>query len=113
MRLLQHKAEVHAQDAASLTPLHLACSRLHQNGIGLLLRWSADETNVDDFGLTGCRLVGDAIRNENERQARARDLQRMRKLLTRTPADRAWHRRGLLLLCRAFLDKARPLAMEA
>lgn len=52
-------------------------------------------------------LIRDFIRDEDEQRARARDLQRMHKLLECAPVDRAWHRRGLLVLCHGFPDQAR------
>ncbi len=33
--------------------------------------------------------------------------QRVRNLLARAPADRAWRRRGLMVLCRAHPDRLR------
>lgn len=44
---------------------------------------------------------------EDNKRARVEDVNRLRKLLARAPADRAWCRRGLLILCRAFPGKAR------
>lgn len=100
--LLRNGAEVDAKDANGLTPLHLACKasvkqRLMVQVVDLLLRRGADET-VTDTDKKGCAAV-DLI------ESSAGPSGCLRRLLTNAPADRAWRRRGTLVLCRALSDK--------
>ena len=86
--LVQHGADISAKDEDGLTPLDHAVFIADNQGapelIDLLLRSGADETTVpESFLARHATLVGD----------------RVRKLLRNAPADRAWRRRGLLLLC--------------
>ncbi|CAN0328143.1 unnamed protein product, partial [Laminaria digitata] len=73
--------------------------------VDLLLRWGADESELDDNGNTAADVIGAEVR-EDESLA-ADDADRVRELLANDPADRAWRRRGLLLLCFARDQRTR------
>ncbi|CAM9177275.1 unnamed protein product [Ectocarpus sp. 12 AP-2014] len=72
--------------------------------VDLLLRRGADETAVSENGHTAADMVG--LKTE-ELDSLAEDVDRVRKLLARAPADRAWRRRGFLILCRAYYPGGR------
>lgn len=105
--LLQtHGANVGASDTAGETPLHVACSYLAAGPAELLLRFGADETAVNSEGHTPLDVVGiyaddDASTIEDLYHATARD-ENIRRLLGHAPQDRAWRRRGPLVLCRHY-----------
>ncbi|CAM9688614.1 unnamed protein product, partial [Sphacelaria rigidula] len=99
--LLRHHANVDAKAAKGRTPLMWAISCLHQEAADLLLRWGADENSADDEGRSAKQFIGISLQKA-EREGRRRDVDNIHKLLANAPADRAWRRRGLLLLCRAF-----------
>lgn len=121
--LLRHKTDVNAKDCRGWTPLKYACHNIHPNVADLLLRWDADETSVSDGGLCAEqhldeRLAQMTLSTKMFRsipcvfsiesvERRFENAERVRRLLANAPSNRAWRRRGLLVLCRAFLDKAR------
>lgn len=107
LALLNLGAEVNAQTDYAQTALHLAASRAGQEGsvevVDLLLALGADETIVCSGGKTARDLV-------NTRGIHMRvpgDDERVLALLARAPANRAWRRRGLLVLYRAYPDRVR------
>ena len=71
-------------------------------GVDSLLRAGADETIVDIDGGKAADMIGQHVEEEDHL---AEDVERVRELLANAPADRAWRRRGYLLLCRAHADK--------
>ena len=89
--LLEAGANVNARKAWERTPLHVACRCSSVDVVGLLLRWGADETLVDQDGKT----PGELLRVGDEHYSRIRGM------LARAPADRSWRRRGWLVLCRS------------
>eukprot|EP00752_Nemacystus_decipiens_P006973 g6255.t1 len=95
--LLKHGANVHARDTENDndTPLHVAVRQAGMVGVidivEALLRRDADEQARNDNGLTPQSVVGSM---GGEDAARA-----VTTLLQRAPGDRAWRRRGLLILC--------------
>ena len=66
--------------------------------VDALLRAGADETIVDSHGFKASDLVGLEVAEE---ERLAEDFERVSELLANAPADRAWRRRGYLVLCRA------------
>lgn len=107
LALLRHKADVNAWHSLGRSPFTQTCMKLHQDAADLLLRWGVDETtSVDSEGKPVFHFIGEFI-EEDDRHTRADDMESSRSLLARPPAGRPWRRRGLLLLCRAFLGKAR------
>lgn len=85
--------------------------------MGLLLRSGADETIADNFGATAASEVGafgcdfdlddfEDYESYVEYQEEVdEDIQAIRRLLARAPAERAWRRRGYLVLCRTRPDR--------
>ncbi|CBJ48769.1 ankyrin repeat domain protein [Ectocarpus siliculosus] len=109
LTLLQLGANVNSKDDVGKNPLHCACFFCHHDAADLLLRWGADETAVN---LEGETVVSMVIRRIAEAlETRCPPLERVSKLLARAPQDRAWRRRGFLVLCRAHRDRVR-LAVE-
>eukprot|EP00752_Nemacystus_decipiens_P002729 g2548.t1 len=70
--------------------------------VDLLLRRGAHECFFSSS--SAWRLIG---RGAPPDSARQEDVRRVRELLTNAPKDRAWRRRGFIVVCRAFPDKAR------
>lgn len=96
--LLRNDAEVNAKDGNGRTPLHVLCTTAGResdavDAADLLLRSGADETLTDDIGRTPEQVM---MRDGGVR---------LRKVLANAPADRAWRRRGLLVMYRAFPNK--------
>lgn len=100
--LLRQGADVNARDSKGETPLHQVCERarelLSDEAADLLLRWGADETITNKDGCTHVDLV------KSDASSTGRRLQRV---LANAPADRAWRRRGTLVMCRARSDQTR------
>lgn len=74
-------------------------------------RWGADETSQNEEGRTAAEVVGIYAVDNDGTTAREREDQvyRVRRLLREAPADRAWRRRGFVVLCRRrSLAKAPP-----
>ena len=72
--------------------------------VDILLRWGADETVVDTAGQSAIDKIGSPL-SLQKRSKRNADVTRVRNLLENAPSDRAWRRRGLLILCRARTKK--------
>eukprot|EP00752_Nemacystus_decipiens_P016786 g15023.t1 len=66
-----------------------------------LLRAGADETMVDNEGLTAADMTWFIPAHADL----ADEVQRVRELLANAPADRVWRRRGYLVLCRAHPER--------
>ena len=105
--LLCKGANINAKDAEGLTPLHVACkvsagqrSRVH--AVDFLLRNGADETVTDAEGRAAVDLI----------ESGADPSGGLRRLLTNAPADRAWRRRGTLVLCRARSDEVKSAVKD-
>ncbi|CAM9164483.1 unnamed protein product, partial [Hapterophycus canaliculatus] len=101
LALLKCGANVDSKNAFGYSPLHGAARQGGKDGAArmtdLLLRWGADETVVDRDGKTPVEVVGQ--RRADEDGDRAQDeIDEVRKLLANAPADRAWRRRGCLVL---------------
>ncbi len=104
--LLRHGAHVNAQDDDLRTPLNSAAAEAGTKGaaevVNHLLRSGADETILDVEGKTAAEIVAIAV--EEERRL-AEDVERVRKLLANASVDRAWRRRGYLVMCRAHPER--------
>eukprot|EP00752_Nemacystus_decipiens_P018743 g16804.t1 len=104
--LLRKGADPGAVDANGQTPLHLLCraamrrhprcppEELTATIADLLLRAGADENVTDNDGRTPDQLLVPGGATE-----------RLQEVLANAPADRAWRRRGMLVMWRAFPDK--------
>ncbi|CAM9435815.1 unnamed protein product, partial [Scytosiphon promiscuus] len=105
--LLQLGADVNTRCHGRLTPLHMACACGRADAADLLLRAGADEKARCMAGRTAVSVVpavATAAAGDRPR------LERLLKLLKRAPQDRAWRRRGFLVVCRAHPDRAQLLA---
>ncbi|CAN0442680.1 unnamed protein product, partial [Laminaria digitata] len=78
-------------------PLHVAARKGGMvnaaKSVDLLLRWGADETELDNDGKTAAEVIGTLLGPYGQ----AADADRERELLANAPADRAWRRRGLVV----------------
>eukprot|EP00903_Cladosiphon_okamuranus_P005667 g5630.t1 len=105
--LLQLRANVNTTDQDGWTPLHEACSQGQADHADLLLGWEADETIVDDSGKTLSHWISDIANVEDGDRL---SLERLTKLLAHAPQDRAWRRRGFVVMCCAHPDRLRLAA---
>lgn len=98
--LLDNGADINAKDDNGNTPLHVVCMtsadkwRVHA-AAELLLRRGADETITSDDGYTPIELI----------DSNADPTGRLKRLLAKARGDRAWRRRGTLVLCRAYTER--------
>ena len=113
LALLQKGAFINAQDDAGNTPLSGAC-RSQRRGLAavvdLLLIWGADETAKNNEGKTPADMLSQVPDGRSCSQA---DIDQARLLLARAPADRAWRRRGWLVMLRARASKARIASCDS
>ena len=123
--LLKHGAEVNPQNYDLKTPLHSAAITAGRQGaakvVDSLLRSGTDETILNNEGKAAADVVGQWIELTNryaqqwpeltvkEEDIVFEDIERTRELLANAPADRAWRRRGYLVLCRAHPDRMQQL----
>ena len=96
--LLQLGARVNTKSNNGWTPLHTACRRGNADSADVLLRWGADETTVTNSGKTPSQYIPDVADASEEDRPR---LERLAKLLASASEDRAWRRRGFIVMCRA------------
>lgn len=108
LALLQHGAKIKVKSDSGNSPLH--CAALCAGTVAgttaivdLLLRWGADETAVNSDGHTAAEVIGDYM--EEGHAVPEEDVVPLEKLLASAPVDRAWRRRGFLVLCRAFPNR--------
>ncbi|CBJ26830.1 EsV-1-21 [Ectocarpus siliculosus] len=101
--LVRHASDVDAHGVDDETALHRLCLKamVIPNApeiVDLLLRWGACK-EITCYGLTPLGVLNayNSMNTDN--------LKRVRDLLHNAPADRAWRRRGFLVLCRAFPDR--------
>ena len=92
--LLRHGAAVNARDDGGHTPLHQACAASRADpeaAVTILLRWGADENASSKDGKTPADfLYGNRLPREG--------IDRVLRLLSNATADRAWRRRGWLVV---------------
>ncbi|CAM9343622.1 unnamed protein product [Ectocarpus fasciculatus] len=94
-KLLASGARVDA-DGIPRSALHCACMQGHAACVSELLRGGADETVEDEDGNSPAQVIG----TMSESLERAEDVALIREMLRRAPADRAWRRRGWLVMLR-------------
>lgn len=109
--LLTHRAvvnSVNSMNNAKHTALHYAACNAGTPGtaemVDLLLRSGADETILDENGAKAEGIIGNLVEGLGF-QPLTDDVERVRNLLANAPADRAWRRRGYLVLCRVRPDR--------
>lgn len=99
--LLTSGADVNARDDDNQTALYIAATRAGKKGtaefVDLLLRSGADETIVRNDN----KAAADVMETRFVQSRLAEDVERVRELLAKAPVDRAWRRRGYLVMCRA------------
>ena len=107
--LLKHGAAVNAQAVNRQTPLMVAAVQAGRQGVSemvdALLRAGADETLLDGYGRKASMVIGTAHVEDDDEHLIEDDVNRVRELVANAPADRAWRRRGYLVLCRAHLGR--------
>ncbi|CAN0492137.1 unnamed protein product [Ectocarpus sp. 12 AP-2014] len=112
--LLRHGASLTAQDTDGDTPLHRACYWQHKGleaTVGLLLRSGADETAVNNADETPADLL-EFLDDEDGKRCSEGEIERVRLLLARVPADRAWRRRSWLVMLRSCAKTGRATTDE-
>ncbi len=104
--LLRRGADVTKEDQAGKTALHRMCQRRKaglEKNVDLLLRWGASETAVTRHGKT----PADLLKTPTESPCPAAEAERVRALLARAPADRAWRRRHWIVMLRVRAERER------
>lgn len=114
LALLKHGAGVNLRTAGQgQTPLHLAGYYMGPVGtsetVAALLRWGADETIENYDGHKPEDVLGAGAEGNEDHVEE--EMERVQKLLLHAPADRAWRRRGYLVLCRAHPDRGQLATM--
>ncbi|CAM9645025.1 unnamed protein product [Ectocarpus fasciculatus] len=110
LALLQTGADVASINNYGCSSLHLAVTGRHfdlnssevPRTVDLLLRWGADENAVDSNGDTPAIRWG---KNAELFGVSSANTKSVPQLLERAQRDKAWRRRGWLLLCRAFPNR--------
>eukprot|EP00903_Cladosiphon_okamuranus_P012535 g11738.t1 len=109
LSLFRHGANIEARDFRGETPLQIAARQAGREGVtaivNLLLTCGSDENALNPDGHTAAEIVGHHIEYA-ACPLKKEDVARVRELLANAPADRAWRRRGYLVLCRARLLRA-------
>lgn len=104
-------ANIHAVTKLGLMPLHVAVNSDTEvlidraKTVNMLLRWGADETRTIE-GLTTAVIWEDTVMDENVNVSNG-DVISVRRLLATAAQDKAWRRRGWLVLCRS-----RPVSVQ-
>ncbi|CAM9657926.1 unnamed protein product, partial [Hapterophycus canaliculatus] len=103
LALLRRGAKIDARESAGEHPLHVASQYLADKVVDLLLRWGADETKTNGDGNVPAEVIGTYAAEEDtplSEEERGEVEERLRRLLVGAPSDRAWRRRGWVVLCR-------------
>jgi ankyrin repeat protein len=107
--LIEGGADVNARTDSGETPLHLAarsrakglsCYSLSLEILEALLRAGADENLLDGDGRSPVDVVGADAGEAGLYEFDAAQFEKMRARLLSAPADRAWRRRGYLVMLR-------------
>lgn len=117
LALLRHGANVKAWETDGRTSLHWVCDESHEwvragrlgEAVDLLLRWGADETALDEEGRTPANMLSsrrNTLARDEAPPPQLDEMERARLLLARAPSDRAWRRRGWLVVLRTRASPA-------
>ena len=110
---MKHGADINARDDEDQTALFDVASLTGGQGaaemVDLLLRSGADETITGKEGQTPADVVGQWFKECADEDPLVEEIERVRRLLANAPADRAWRRRGYLVMCRALPDRMRQV----
>lgn len=87
--------------------MHVAAEIASESNARLLLKAGADETAVHNEGKPPSDVIRDDCCLLVLRMLLNETVNRIRTLLVNAPKDRAWARRGFLVLCRAFPERVR------
>ncbi|CAM9188804.1 unnamed protein product [Scytosiphon promiscuus] len=102
--LLSHGANVLRRDVGWNSALHMAAANRSPEMVDLLLRAGADETALNEDAHTPATQVRRTyINSASDKEM----FDRILRLLDGAPRDRAWRRRGFLVLCCTFPANAR------
>lgn len=115
LALVQHGAKVDKTDKFADPPLHQACFRRRKGleaTVDTLLRWGADETAFNHAGQSPTEML-DVFEEECPNPAPQDEIERTRLLLAWAPADRAWRRRGWLVMLRSRAAETRTAMIAA
>ncbi|CAM9418303.1 unnamed protein product [Ectocarpus sp. 4 AP-2014] len=116
--LLRSGADIASADNNGSSALHLAAGHdqcdfgdsAMPTTMNLLLRWGADKNAVDSAGGTPVTVWR---RNGYMHRLSAASMMSVLNMFKRLPRDKAWRRRGWLVLCRAFPNRVRLKADNA
>lgn len=100
LALLEAGGNIEARTCLGETPLHGACKALRVSAVQQLLRFGADEGAVDRDGRTPSAMASDLLQSQCPGMFRDM-LKIILQLLAAAPADKAWRRRGWLLMLRS------------
>ena len=107
--LLQHGANAHVQDLVKGDSLcHMVCRRRRgdvEAAMDLLLRSGADENTLNNDMMTPAQLLELNPPDLNLSRYQLARRREARALLIRAPNDRAWRRRGWLVMLRSRASK--------
>lgn len=104
-------ANVDRADGDDTTPLHNAAARHSVQCVKALLHWGADESLVNSDGQTPADCALDV--HEEDEVFDGDALVAILHMLSRAPADRAWRRRGwIMMLCVRHRRHMRALAEQ-
>lgn len=119
-RLLMAGADVETRNSAGYTPLRIAVTELFPDAVRVLLRHGADETSISNDDSTMAASLREARDFYRDRvgpggaPAVEALVSHVSDMLARAPADRAWRRRGWLVMLRRRVCMMRRIrgAME-
>lgn len=101
--------DINEQADEGQTALHHACEVCDEQCVEMHLRRGAQENLPDNDGRLASNVVGDLVQVRSDwdigEEVTMEIQQRIRRMLERAPADRAWSRRGWLVLCRSYPNR--------
>ncbi|CAM9456085.1 unnamed protein product, partial [Hapterophycus canaliculatus] len=81
------------------SPLHIAAGHAQTLAVReLVLRWGADETQLDGRGRSASDIAGALTNVFDRRHRHAEEVERIRVMLANAPAERRWNRRRAVVI---------------